>query len=190
MAENKTHWKVLVDVNYLGAYSFNDKVNEITVTIKKLDSQMVFNPRENKEEACRVMYFEEENVNGIDIKPFIINKTNCERIEQLYGTPYIEDWVGKRITLMKSSVKVAGELTDCIRVKLEVPPFKAQAKTKQAEQHFCSVCGTLITSEKIYKASIEKFGVAVCSKACAESIENNAKVAENEKNVENAEENN
>ena len=169
MAEAKTHWKSLIDTNFLGAYSFNEQVNSIVVTIKGVEAQEVFNPKENKAEVCRVMSFEEKNVDGIDVKPFIINKTNCERIEELYGTGYIQDWVGKRIILFKTTTKVAGEVIDCVRVKLELPPFEAK---KSAPKFACSVCGKAI-SEKVYNAAIQKFGVAVCSKECAEKINNN-----------------
>lgn len=185
MAE-KTHWKVLVDTNYLGAYSFNEQVNSIIVTIKNVTAQEVFNPKENKAEVCRVMTFEETEVNGIEIKPFIINKTNCETIEKLYGTGYIEDWIGKRITLFKTSIKVAGDDTDCIRVKKEIPPFKAKAQTPQ---YTCSVCGKPIT-QKVYDAAIQKFGVAVCSKECASKVGQDSTNDATDNKEDNSEENN
>lgn len=174
MAE-KTHWKVLIDTNYFGAYSFTESVNEVVVTIKDVTVQEVFNPKENKKEVCRVMTFEEEQVGDIDIKPFIINKTNCERIEKLYGTGYIEDWRGKRITLFKTTTKVAGEQVECVRVKMEVPPFTAKAVDPQC---FCSVCGSVMTA-KLFNASVKKYGVAVCSKECLEKSNNENNTEEN-----------
>lgn len=164
---SKTHWKLLSDTNFLGSYSFNDEVKEIVVTITEIKSEEVTNPV-GKKELCRVAYFEETEVNGVEVKPMILNKTNCERIEKLYGTPYIEDWVGKRIIIMKTMTDFAGEKVDCLRIKLETPPFKAKAKAKE-EIYNCSVCGTVI-SEKVRNAAIEKFGVAVCSKECAEKL--------------------
>lgn len=161
----KTHWKNVGDNNnYLGSYSFNDVVKEIVVTIDKIESQEVTNPV-GKKELCTVAIFKEAEVNGIKVKPMILNKTNCERIEKLYGTPYIEDWSGKRIIVMKTMTDFAGEKVDCLRIKLEVPPFKAIEKPT----FNCSVCGKII-SEKVYKAAIEKFGVSVCSKECAEKV--------------------
>lgn len=165
----KTHWRTLSDTNYLGSYSFNDEVKEITLTISEVKSEEVTNPV-GKKELCRVAYFAEDDnvVNGVDVKPMILNKTNCERIEKLYGTPYIEDWAGKRVIVMKTTTDFAGEKVDCLRIKLEMPPFEAK---KPATQYTCSICGKPIT-EKIYKASVEKFGVAVCSKECAEKVQN------------------
>ena len=116
-------------------------------------------------------FFDEEEVNGIEVKPMILNKTNCERIEKLYGTPYIEDWAGKRVIVMRTKTDFAGEKVDCLRIKMELPPFKAQSKP-QKPTYCCSICGKVI-SEKIYNAAIDKFGVAVCSKECAEKIGQN-----------------
>lgn len=179
MATKKTHWKLLSDTNYLGSYSFNDEVKEITVTILDVKSEEVTNPV-GKKEVCRVAYFAETEVNGIDVKPMILNKTNCERIEKLYGTPYIEDWAGKRVIIMKTMTDFAGEKVDCLRIKLEVPPFKAAAPV-QAPTCNCSICGKIIT-KKVYDAAIEKFGVAVCSKECAEKIGQNNIVEKVEEN--------
>lgn len=180
---SKTHWKLLSDTNFLGSYSFNDDIKEITVTIAKIESQEVTNPV-GKKEICRVAIFEEEEVDGIEVKPMILNKTNCERIEKLYGTPYIEDWAGKRVIIMKTMTDFAGEKVDCLRIKLEVPPFKAQNKNKSTSEHVkynCSVCGKEI-SEKFYKSSLEKFGVPVCSKECAEKIGKNNNLSNEEEN--------
>ena len=166
----KTHWKTLSDTNYLGSYSFNDEVKEITLTIAEIKSEEVTNPV-GKKELCRVAYFAEDDsvVKGVEVKPMILNKTNCERIEKLYGTPYIEDWAGKRVIVMKTMTEFAGEKVDCLRIKMEMPPFEAK---KPAQQFTCSVCGKAIT-EKIYKASLEKYGAAVCSKECLDKIQNN-----------------
>ena len=172
MATSKTHWKLLSDTNYLGSYSFNENVKEITLTISKVESQEVTNPV-GKKELCRVASFVEDNtiVNGVEVKPMILNKTNCERIEKLYGTPYIEDWAGKRVIVMKTMTDFAGEKVDCLRIKLEMPPFEAKKPT-MAPQYNCSICGKAI-NEKVYKAAIDKFGMAVCSKECAEKIGQN-----------------
>lgn len=168
MATAKTHWKNVGDNNnYLGSYSFNDVVKEVVVTIDKIESQEVTSPV-GKKELCIVALFKETEVNGIKIKPMILNATNCKRIEELYGSPYIEDWAGKRIIIMKTMTDFAGEKVPCLRIKHEVPPFKAK-EVKQDKIYNCTVCGKVIT-EKIYNAAIEKFGVSVCSKECAEKI--------------------
>ncbi len=171
---SKTHWKNLANINYLGAYSF-DNANEITVTIKTVSSEQVTNPV-GEVETCIVATFEEEEVNGVVVKPLILNKTNCQRLEKLYS-PYIEDWAGKRITIFKTLTNFGRDKVDCLRIKDEVPFAKAAPQKKYS----CSICGGLI-SEKIYNASMEKFGVAVCSKECAEKIkkeENNTEEGNN-----------
>ena len=54
-------------------------------------------------------------------KPFIINRTNAKTISKLYDTPYIEDWVGKKITLFPTTTRVAGETVECLRVRPSLP---------------------------------------------------------------------
>lgn len=158
----KTHWKNLTNVNYLGAYSF-DNADEVTVTITSVGKEKVTNPT-GASEDCIVVHFEETEVNGVTIKPMIFNKTNCERLEKLYSK-YIEDWVGKRITIFKTTTTFGRDIVECLRIKDEVP-FKAQNKVT----YTCSVCGKPI-SEKFHKAAMEKYGVDVCSAECLQKIE-------------------
>lgn len=110
--ENKTHWKLLTDPNYLGSYAFQPG-EEKTVTIKEVKREIVQN--QNGQEECTVAHFEE------DVKPLILNKTNANMIAKVYGTPYIEDWSGHRITLKVKKVKAFGEMVDAVRVSKDRP---------------------------------------------------------------------
>ena len=159
----KTHWKNLTNANYLGAYSF-DNADEVTVTISSVGKETVKNPS-GASEDCIVVHFQETEVDGVTIKPMIFNKTNCEKLEKLYSK-YIEDWVGKRITIFKTTTQFGRDIVECLRIKDEVP-FKAQVKQIQ---YTCSICGKPI-SEKYHNAAIAKYGVDVCSAECAQKIE-------------------
>ena len=58
-------------------------------------------------------------------KGFAVNSTNGKAIATMYG-PAIENWLGKRISLYKSTTRNPngdGEV-DCIRVRPQVPPAK------------------------------------------------------------------
>ena len=107
-----THWKVLFNPNYIGAYDFAPD-EERTLLITKVVSELVQSPDGDKE-SCIVAHFKEG-------KPMILNKTNCKTISKIYGTPMIEDWAGKRITLVVHKVKAFGEVTDALRVKEQAP---------------------------------------------------------------------
>jgi hypothetical protein len=50
-------------------------------------------------------------------KPFILNRTNQKSIERLTGSPYIEDWRDKDITLFATKTKVAKEVVECLRIR-------------------------------------------------------------------------
>jgi hypothetical protein len=116
----KTHWKKQFNYDYLGAYSLPGG-QDMTLTIKETKKEMVTGSNGQKEE-CFVCYFSDSN------KPMILNRTNCKTIENLYS-PYVEDWVGKKITLYAEKVKAFGEVTDALRVRPKVPVTKKEALT-------------------------------------------------------------
>jgi len=109
----KTHWKKLDNPNYLGAYSLLDgETKELTVTIEKVVVEKVKSQR--GEEDCKVAYIKGQ-------KPMILNVTNCRIIEDIYGTPYIQDWIGKQVTLYVAKIKVHGDDMEALRIKKEAP---------------------------------------------------------------------
>lgn len=108
----KTHWKKLDNPNYLGAYSLLGVCNELVVEIDKVVLEDVKNA--NGTEQCKVAYLKGQ-------KPMILNTVNCRAIEQVYETPFIDDWKGKKITLYVAKIKAFGEMVDALRVKKEKP---------------------------------------------------------------------
>ena len=112
MAEGKTHWKKLINPDYIGAYSL-EAGKDLTVTIEKVVREMVTGDGGKKDE-CTVAYLKGQ-------KPFILNRTNSKTIQKLYNSPYIEDWAGKQITLYATTTRVAGDTVECLRVRSTVP---------------------------------------------------------------------
>ena len=110
--EKLTHWKKLINPDYLGAYSL-DGLAELNVTIENVVREMVTGTGGKKEE-CTVAYLKNQ-------KPFIINRTNGKTITKALKTPYVEEWVGKSITLYATTTKVAGEEVECLRVRPVAP---------------------------------------------------------------------
>lgn len=107
-----THWKQLINPDYIGAYSL-EKGKDLTVTILSVGREIV-KGKDGKTEECTVAKLKGQ-------KPFIINRTNAKTITKIYGTPYIEEWVGKQITLYATVTKVAGEEVECLRIRKEKP---------------------------------------------------------------------
>ena len=110
--EKLTHWKKLVNPDYLGAYSL-DGLGELNVTIDKVVREMVTGAGGKKEE-CTVAYLKNQ-------KPFIIDRTNGKTITKVLKSPYVEEWCGKSITLYATTTKVAGEEVECLRVRPVAP---------------------------------------------------------------------
>lgn len=109
--QSSTHWKKLTNPNYLGSYSL-DPGKDLTVEIVKVAKELVTGSGGEKEE-CIVATLKDQ-------KPLILNKTNCKTIEKLVGSPYIEEWSGKKITLYAEKVKAFGEVVDALRVRKQV----------------------------------------------------------------------
>lgn len=107
---DKTHWKRLINPDYIGAYWLNEG-QDATVTIDYVQREMVTGTGGKKEE-CTVAHL-------VGVKPLILNVTNSKSIAKLYG-PYVEDWAGKQITLYASTAKLSGESVECLRIRPQV----------------------------------------------------------------------
>lgn len=116
MSEQKTHWKRLINPDYIGAYALPNG-EDMTVTIQHVGREMVTSTGGKKEE-CTVARL-------VGQKPLILNVTNQKSIARLYG-PYIEDWAGKPVTLFASTTKLAGEMVECIRIRPQVAQQQPQ----------------------------------------------------------------
>lgn len=127
---DKTHWKKLENPDYLGAYALQPN-QDLIVQIKSVGQEEVYNPSNNKKETCTVAHFTDPNV-----KPMILNVTNCKTISKLYDTPYIEDWSGKYIAVYIAKVKAFGETVEALRIRSKVPTV---------ETFKCTDCGNPIT---------------------------------------------
>ena len=116
MSENKqqpvTHWKKLTDPNYIGSHDFQPG-QELTVIIESITKEKVelFNGKGMDIKDCVLAKFKGAK------KPMILNKENMKLITKVTGTPYIEQWAGKSITLHVVPVRAFGETVDAVRVK-------------------------------------------------------------------------
>lgn len=119
MSEQKTHWKKLSNPNYLGAYALMPD-QDMIVTINRAVNEDVVGSNGKKEE-CLVLHFSEK-----DVKPMILNVTNAKTIERVHGTPYIEDWAGKKIQVYIAQVNAFGETVDALRIRNKAPEGKPE----------------------------------------------------------------
>lgn len=110
--ETKTHWKKLTNPDYIGSYAL-DPGEERSVTILSVARETVTGA-DGKKEECTVAKLEGN-------KPFILNSTNQKLITKALGSPYIEDWRGRSITIYSAKVRAFGETVEALRVKDKAP---------------------------------------------------------------------
>lgn len=113
--ETKTHWKKLNHPDYIGAYELMDGTEnkELVVQIKKVSREMITGA-DGKKEECTVCHLQSH-------KPMILNATNQKVMAKLFGSPYIEDWAGKKMTLYVARIKAFGDMVDALRVRPTAP---------------------------------------------------------------------
>ncbi len=149
----KTHWKKLDNPDYLGAYALQPG-HDLVVQIKSVGQEEVYNPTNNKKEVCTVAHFTEKGV-----KPMILNVTNCKTISKVYDTPYIEDWIGKYVSVYIAKVPAFGEKVEALRIRNRVPTV---------EKIHCEDCGKEIagmqgkTAKEIADIAVRNCGRKLC----------------------------
>lgn len=156
----KTHWRTVIETNYLGAHHLDKgdgTYEELTLTIRKVVTQKVYDSKINKEKDCLVVEFSERG-----IKPLILNVTNSNTLVDLCESSYIEDWVGKRIRVGVDRVRgFGGKMVDAIRIRNFLP------KPKNADI-ICSDCGGVVkgrgkaTAQIVADNAVKEFGQPVC----------------------------
>lgn len=152
MDGNLTHWKKLTNPDYLGAYAL-EPGQDLIATFASVGQEKVVGS-DGKKEECTVAHFAEPG-----IKPMILNVTNCKTIANLYKTPYIEQWAGRRIQIYTESVRAFGETVDALRIRNFLP---------KVDELICSDCGQAVTDRDGYKAAAiasgaqKKYGRTLC----------------------------
>lgn len=114
MEQDKTHYKKLRNPLYIGSYELmtGGEPRNIVVEITGATKELVQNG--DKKEDAMIVRLKNQ-------KPMIVNSTNAKAITKALNSPYIEDWVGKRIELTVKKIKAFGDWHDALRV-VDVAP--------------------------------------------------------------------
>jgi hypothetical protein len=140
MDNQKTHWKRLINPDYIGAYALNPD-EDLTVTIDYVQREQIVGTDGKKEDATVA------HLKGH--KPLILNVTNSKSIAKLYG-PYIEEWAGKQITLYASMTKAFGDVVECLRIRPTVAkPAKPKIAADRLRRAIASIKDGQYTVEKL-----------------------------------------
>lgn len=109
--EKKIHWKKVFDSNYLGTCDL-DENKDIDVVIDHVEIRKIKNTQ-GKEDERNVALFTDKN-----IKPMILNVTNCKTIRSLSGSPFIQDWKGVSVNIyVQDNIRAFNEVTDGLRIR-------------------------------------------------------------------------
>lgn len=155
--QTKTHWKQLVNTDYIGAYALGGE--DLTLTIRETRRELVIGAN-GKKEDCMVIHWMER-----DYKPLILNRTNAKSITKLLGSAYVEDWSGKRVTLYPTTTKFGGEVVECLRIRPTLPKTIVVIK--------CDKCGGDIKPAgrmdvtQMAEYTKAKYGKALCATCAA-----------------------
>jgi hypothetical protein len=138
--QTKTHWKRLINPDYIGAYALNPD-EDLTVTIDYVQREQIVGTDGKKEDATVA------HLKGH--KPLILNVTNSKSIAKLYG-PYIEEWAGKEITLYASMTKAFGDVVECLRIRPSVAKKrKPSIPPDRLKKAIASIVAGQFTTERL-----------------------------------------
>jgi hypothetical protein len=153
---SETHWKRLINPDYLGAYSL-EYGEDMILTISAVKREMITGTGGKKEE-CPVCHWQENQ------KPMILNVTNMKAIAKMYG-PYIENWAGKRVQIYASTTKFGGDTVECLRIRKD-PPEDVKIACEECGQMIAPAFSMSVTQLAAYTK--KKYGKNLCAE-CAKS---------------------
>lgn len=128
----KTHYKKLRNPNYIGSYELMTGENPIELNVEIVSAVKEQVQNGDKKEEAMVLYLKNQ-------KPMIVNSTNAKAITAALGSPYIEDWTGKFITLYVAKIRAFGENVDALRVKKEAPQFVLPDLPENSKTHAATI---------------------------------------------------
>jgi len=107
---SKTHWRKIAGKEFLVGEMLDGK--DIKLTIKEVRQEEIQNIK--GKETKPVCYFHKTD------QKLVLNVTNMKAISQVLGSPFIEEWAGKEITLTTIRGRFFGEDQEVIRIKKDI----------------------------------------------------------------------
>ena len=163
---SETHWKKLINPDYLGAYSL-EAGNDMILTISAVKREMITGTGGKKEE-CPVCHWKENQ------KPMILNVTNMKTIAKMYG-PYIEHWAGKRVQIYATTTKFGSDTVECLRIRKD-PPEDVKIACEECGQFITPAFSMSVTQLAAYTK--KKYGKNLCAVCAKEKKEGKQDAAE------------
>ena len=156
----KTHWKKLMNPNYLGDYALPTDGSDLIAVIDFVRQETVTGIGGKKENEM-VAHFKG------GIKPMILNKTNAKTIQSICKSPFVENWKGCAIQIYyDATVKFGRDTVGGLRIRPFVPEI-------QKFTLICTECGKKITEasgkspNQIAEYTHRKYGKELCAECAA-----------------------
>jgi len=157
---SETHYKKLINPDYLGAYSL-EPGQDMILTIKSVGKEVITGTG-GKQEECIVCRWVE------DQKPMILNVTNCKTISKMLKTPYVEKWAGHRVQIYATTTKFGGDTVECLRIRKD-PPEDAKVACEECGQFIVPAFQMSVTQLAAYTK--KKYGKTLCAECAKEKKE-------------------
>lgn len=109
----KTHWKKCFNKDYLGSHDL-DNGKDLIAVIDHVEVKEVKDTT-GKSSKCNVALFKGQ------VKPMILNATNCKMVKKFTGSNYIEDWKDVPVQICIREVSAFGETVEALRIKDKQP---------------------------------------------------------------------
>lgn len=152
-----------IDSDYLGSGHLELNTDYV-LTIDKLWQGKISTG--GKAEQQVVISFKEREVNGVEVKPMILNATNRRTLKTLYGGDSADVLEGKRIIVfVETGVRDprTGGTTEGLRIRQRRPAESA------AKKYYCADCGGEImaasgfSADQIAATTQRRYGIMLCA---------------------------
>lgn len=98
----KTHWKKNNDSRYISGEDLRASLKglkpEMHVVIDRFEDSKTFDQKTQEDVVKTGFWLKDLNGNAV-YKPVILNNTNAKFCVKEFGSEYLEDWIGKPLTL-------------------------------------------------------------------------------------------
>ena len=119
----KTHWKKVFNKDYLGSHDLDDGKDQVA-EIDHVEIRVV-KDSSGKDGNCNVAVFKG------NVKPMILNVTNCKIIKKFACSNYIEEWGNIPVTIYSKEIRAFGEDVEALRIREKQPNMQKPELTPE-----------------------------------------------------------
>lgn len=146
MDKEKSHWRNQLKVPYLAG---DELTKEIAVTIVKFQQEEMYSQEKRQKESKTIIYFAEIE------KGLVLTKRKAKQISKALKSPYMNDWINKKIIIYAALEKHFGETMPVINVGLKTP--ESSSKNILNDNEFKGLINQLLSYGISLKSAQQKF---------------------------------